>query len=89
MTAHEAQAAAKSPNLGSVNRVLFEELGNLLSLDASDADLMEAEISRANAVGQLCGVAIDNANTALRVMQVKDGLMDARARVPRMLTAGD
>lgn len=76
------------PNLGSINDVLFTELNNVLKVDMSDPDAVEREISRAHAVTQLAGMAIDNANTALRVVQVRDGLMDAKAKMPHMLTAG-
>lgn len=80
--------AASAVDLGNLQDFLFGELNNLMGVDASDPDALEREVTRASAVASLAGVAIDNANTVLRVVQVRDALQDRTRKMPRMLGAG-
>lgn len=89
MGAGTAARAAATTDLGALQGVIFEELNRLLSLDRADPDAMAREVVVAQAVGSLAGVAIDNANTVLRVVQVRDQLSGERRRLPKMISAGE
>ena len=52
-----------------------------------DADKVAAEMERAKAVSDIAGVAIDNANTVCRVVQMQAESLGAVKEVPRMLGA--
>lgn len=82
-------APARSIDLGALQGLMFEELDNLMSLDMSgDPDAVAAEMRRAEAVSNLAGVAIDNANTVLRVVQQQQMVTGETKRLPRMICAG-
>lgn len=79
----------RSTDLSALQGLIFEELDNLMALDISgDPDRVEMEMSRANAVSNIASVAIDNANTVLRVVQQQATVMGADKKMPRMITAG-
>lgn len=86
---NEAHRPTRSTDLGALQGLMFEELDNLMSLDLSngDPDAIEAEMKRAEAVSNIAGVAIDNANTVLRVVQQQSIAMGTDKKLPRMLTA--
>lgn len=79
----------RSTDLGALQGLMFEELDNLMQLDMTgDPDVVAAEMRRADAVSTLAGVAIDNANTVLRVVQTKQMIADTDRKLPRMICAG-
>ena len=83
------RAPTRSTDLGALQGLMFEELDNLMSLDMSgDPDAIAAEMRRAEAVSTLAGVAIDNANTVLRVVQQQQVATGEIKRIPRMICAG-
>lgn len=84
MSEHEP---VRSTGLGTLQGLIFEELDNLMALDLSDADAIQAEMSRAKAVHDMASVAIDNANTVCRVVQMQAESLGAVKEVPRMLGA--
>ncbi|HJA29459.1 MAG TPA: hypothetical protein IAA15_07845 [Candidatus Olsenella pullicola] len=74
-----------SSNLGTLNDVLFEEIRNVMSVDMTDDEAVEREIKRAETVTRLAQATISNANTVLHAVRARDGLMDAKAPMPKML----
>lgn len=88
-TSNEHQPT-RSTDLGALQGLMFEELDNLMSLDLTqdDSDTIELEMKRAEAVSNIAGVAIDNANTVLRVVQQQSLAMGTDKKLPRMITAG-
>ena len=74
-------------NLGTLNGILFEQLRSLVSVDMTDPELVDQEIEKSRAVAQLAGVAIDNANTALKVVRQRDEMMGDSRNLPKMLGA--
>ena len=72
--------------LGDLSNLMFEQLERL---NSADPDELEAEIGRAKAMSDVGKTIIENSNTMLRAMQLKDCANDAALRVPRMLGAGD
>ena len=84
MAEHEP---VRSTGLGALQGLIFEELDNLMALDLDDADKVAAEMERAKAVSDIAGVAIDNANTVCRVVQMQAESMGAVKSVPKMLNA--
>lgn len=85
----DGRTPMRSTDLGALQGLMFEELDNLMSLDMSgDPDAIAAEMRRAEAVSTLAGVAIDNANTVLRVVQQQQVATGEVKRIPRMICAG-
>lgn len=85
----KAHEPVRSCDLSALQGLMFEELDNLMGLDmAGDPDVIEREMGRAKAVSDIASVAIDNANTVLRVVQQQAMVTGEAKRVPRMLTAG-
>lgn len=79
----------RSTDLGALQGLMFEELDNLMQLDMTgDPEAIGAEMRRAEAVSTLAGVAIDNANTVLRVVQQQQIASGTDKRLPRMICAG-
>ena len=74
-------------NLGTLNGIIFEQLRSLVSVDMTDPELVDQEIEKSRAVAQLAGVAIDNANTALKVVRQRDEMMGDSRNLPKMLGA--
>lgn len=74
--------------LGALNDHLFAELERLGNEDL-DAEQMRVEIERARAVTGVAAQVIANANTVLRAVEFKDGAVDAKAAMPRMLRGDD
>lgn len=56
-----------SRGIAQVNDTLFRELDRLEGVDQSNADAMNAEISRAKAVADLTGKVIENSRLVLDV----------------------
>lgn len=72
-------------NLLQLNDRLFRELDRL---EAAEGDELDDEIERAMAIGQMSRTIIDNANTMMRAVQLKQqASMDVAecVAVPRML----
>lgn len=55
-------------NLIQLNDRLFRELDRL---EQAEGDDLDAEIERAKAIGQMSRTVIDNANTMMRAVQLK------------------
>ncbi len=58
----------KVSNLLQLNDRLFRELDRL---EAAEGDELDDEIERARAIGQMSRTIIDNANTMMRAVQLK------------------
>ncbi len=54
-----------------VSDALFAELERLGQVDASDAELIQAEVSRAKAVRDVAGAIIDNNKTILDIAKAR------------------
>lgn len=76
---------ARSNDLGELQDVLFDEIRRLAGVDRSKPEALEREVAVAQAVSSLAGTAIENANTALRVVQVGQQLRGTEKAMPRML----
>lgn len=78
-----------SPSLGSLQDILFAEMRALQGINPKESEEMGAAVARAGAIKELAGVAIANANTALRVVQVQRELRacSGTSSVPPMLGA--
>ena len=73
-------------DLGRLNDQLFAELDNLRAVDASDADAIAAEVSRAKAVEGIARTVIENANTVLDATRMRAEFgKGAVVNVPKML----
>lgn len=77
-----------------LNDALFAQLDKLQSVNPSDADKMEQTIEQSRAVSALASKIIDNANTAVKLMQFQategNGMTDmAFSSMNRMLGSGD
>lgn len=77
-----------------LNDALFAQLDKLQSVSPSDIDRMEQTIEQSKAVSSLATKIIDNAHTAVRLMELRaaagDGLTDATvASMDRLLGSGD
>lgn len=60
-----------SPSLGSLQDIIFAEMKALQNIDPKDTESMGAAVARAGAVKDLAAVAISNAQTAMRVVQMQ------------------
>lgn len=77
-----------------LNDALFAQLDKLQSVNPSDTDKMEQTIEQSRAVSALASKIIDNANTAVKLMQFQategNGMTDmAFNSMNRMLGSGD
>lgn len=83
----EAMEDARRVNdLGRLNDQLFAELENLRAVDVTDADAMDAEVSRAKAVEGIARTVIENANTVLDATRMRaEFCKGASVTIPRML----
>lgn len=77
-----------------LNDALFAQLDKLQSVSPSDTDKMEQTIEQSRAVSALASKIIDNANTAVKLMQFQategNGMTDmAFNSMNRMLGSGD
>lgn len=79
----------RSIDLNALQATLFEEMDNLMSLDldSMDRERVELEMTRANAVAGIAGVAIQNANTVVRIVSKQADTLGSASKVPRMIQA--
>ena len=73
--------------LGDLTNHLFAELERLGD-ESLEGEALEREIERSKAITGVAQQVISNANTMLRAIEFKDGRMDARTDIPRMLSDG-
>lgn len=73
--------------LGDLTNHLFAQLERLDDEELTPEEL-EREISRSKAVTGVAEQVISTANTMLRAIQIKDGAMDGKMKIPRMLSDG-
>lgn len=71
-------------SLNDLNEKLFDQMDKLSKEDISEEDL-EKEISRSETMIKLATVIISNGELALKVAKFKDDMMDATAKLPKML----
>ncbi|CAN2327209.1 Phage protein [Fusobacterium sp. oral taxon C10] len=71
-------------SLVDLNTKLFEQLDNLSKKDISEADL-DKEIKKSEMVVKIAGVIIHNGELALKAAKFKDDMLDANAKIPKML----
>ena len=72
-------------NLFQLNDRLFREMDRL---ESAEGEALDQEIERARAIAQMAGKVIDNANTAMKAVQMQQQAMGNVAEcvaVPRML----
>ena len=70
--------------LMDLNTKLFEQMDKLSKEDISQEEL-DKEINRSETMIKLSTVIISNGELALKVAKFKDDMMDATARLPKML----
>ena len=70
--------------LTDLNKKLFEQMDKLSKEDISSEEL-EKEITRSESMIKLAGVIISNGELALKAAKFKDDMMDATAKLPKML----
>lgn len=81
-----AMAEGKRANdLGRLNDQLFAELENLRAVDATDADMMAAEVARSKAVEGIARTVIENANTVLAATRMRAEYNQNQVSMPKML----
>lgn len=73
-----------SNNLLDLNSKLFEQMDKLSKEDISEEEL-EKEISRSETMIKLATVIISNGELALKAAKFKDDMLDATAKLPKML----
>lgn len=73
-----------SNTLMDLNSKLFEQMDKLSKEDISSEEL-EKEIARSESMIKLAGVIISNGELALKAAKFKDDMMDADAKIPKML----
>lgn len=76
-----------SKNLIDLNDALFEQLDRL-DKKLSPEEL-EQEIKRANAITNIAGVIVNNANLLLKAQKVKDDSFRADTKLPAILETGE
>lgn len=76
-----------SKNLMDLNDALFEQLDRL-DKKLSPEEL-EQEIKRANAITNIAGVIVNNANLLLKAQKVKDDSFRADTKLPAILETGE
>jgi len=70
--------------LMDLNTKLFEQMDKLSKEDISQEEL-DKEINRSETIIKLATVIISNGELALKVAKFKDDMLDATARLPKML----
>lgn len=70
--------------LMDLNTKLFEQMDKLSKEDISQEEL-DKEINRSETMIKLAGVIISNGELALKSAKFKDDMMDATAKLPKML----
>jgi phage protein len=70
--------------LSDLNAKLFEQMDKLSKDDITYEEL-EKEINRSETIIKLAGVIINNGELALKAAKFKDDMMDATAKLPKML----
>ena len=70
--------------LMDLNTKLFEQMDKLSKEDISQEEL-DKEINRSETIIKLATVIISNGELALKVAKFKDDMMDATARLSKML----
>lgn len=70
--------------LMDLNAKLFEQMDKLSKEDISQEEL-DKEINRSETMIKLATVIISNGELALKTAKFKDDMMDATARLPKML----
>ena len=70
--------------LSDLNSKLFEQMVKLSKDDISSEDL-EKEIARSDSIIKIATVIINNGELALKAAKFKDDMMDATAKLPKML----
>lgn len=73
-----------SKNLMDLNDVLFKQLDRLDKKGLSQEEL-EKEIKRANAITNIAGVIVNNANLLLKAQKIKDDSFRADTKLPAIL----
>ena len=73
-----------SNNLLDLNSKLFEQMDKLSKENISEEEL-EKEISRSETMIKLATVIISNGELALKASKFKDDMLDATAKLPKML----
>ena len=73
--------------LGDLTNHLFAQLERLDDESLTPEEL-EREIARSKAVTAVAEQVISTAGTMLRAIQVKDGAIDGKMKIPRMLSDG-
>lgn len=73
--------------LGDLTNHLFAQLERLDDDELTPEEL-EREIARSKAVTAVAEQVISTASTMLRAIQVKDGAIDGKMKIPRMLSDG-
>ena len=71
-------------SLNDLNEKLFDQMDKLSKEDISEEEL-EKEISRSETMIKLATVIINNGELALKAAKFKDDMMDATAKLPKML----
>lgn len=69
-------------DLAELQEHLFGELDRLAS---ADADSLDAEVRRAEAIVGVGKVMVENANTAIKATYLADGFIKTESRLPKML----
>ncbi len=86
--AHKVSAGV---GLADLQAILMEQMRELQRVDPRDAEAVEGACAVAEAVRGLAGVAVDNANTALRakalVRDLRMSGMDTKAAESKLLEA--
>lgn len=77
-----------SKNLMDLNDALFKQLDRLDKKELSSEEL-EQEIKRANAITNIAGVIVNNANLLLKAQKVKDDSFRADTKLPAILETGE
>ena len=70
--------------LNDLNNHLFAQLERLGDEDMSPEELTK-EVQRAEAISKIAEVVIENANIALKAVQIKSNSLDADIILPKML----
>lgn len=70
--------------LSDLNAKLFEQMDKLSKDDITYEEL-EKEINRSDSMIKIATVIINNGELALKAAKFKDDMMDATAKLPKML----
>lgn len=72
-------------NMGHLNDLLFAEMRQLSSVDASDGDALAAEVQRAKAMTEIAGSIIQGSSVVLKAAKMRAEYTGSKMAVPRML----